>query len=123
MGVPILGGWGGGADNVGKIPTFYRFLFWRTSLKGTREIEECGRRMNHLVIASFLILALDQPPGKVGSGLSHKSNWAQIRGIGGLATYPRAIWEDPKVSAGLARHTSLLRSLAYHHNTLKYPAN
>ena len=32
MGVPILGGWGGGSDNVGKIPTFYRFLFWRTSL-------------------------------------------------------------------------------------------
>ena len=31
MGVPILGG-GGGPDNVGKIPTFYRFLFWRTSL-------------------------------------------------------------------------------------------
>ena len=34
MGVPILGGWGG-SDNVGKIPTFYRFLFWRTSLRDT----------------------------------------------------------------------------------------
>ena len=28
---PYWGG-GGGSDNVGKIPTFYRFLFWRTSL-------------------------------------------------------------------------------------------
>ena len=30
---PYWGG-GGGSDNVGKIPTFYRFLFWRASLRG-----------------------------------------------------------------------------------------
>ena len=35
-------------------------------------------------------------------GLFHKSNWAQIPGLWGLETYPRAIWEDRKVSAGLA---------------------
>ena len=67
MGVPILGGWGGGPDNGGKIPTFYRFLFWRASLSRQFTKKKC--------ILSDTLTYISIMSGVSGSTFPTKSMW------------------------------------------------